>query len=118
MPSNTTDNKANTLELSPEIAEGFYTNFTSVIATSTEFTLDFVQILPGIDKAKVKARVILTPHTAKGLLSKLQESVANYEKSHNDNQEDSSQATNPTSSKGHSKEVMSYPLGGNVVGEA
>lgn len=113
------NNKAGTLELAPEIAEGSYTNFTSIIATPTEFTLDFIQIVPGVDKAKVKARIILTPHTAKGLLRKLQESVEDYEKHHEQaNQEETAETSNSAPSKARSKEVMNYPLGSNIVGEA
>jgi hypothetical protein len=38
---------------------------TAIINHSSEFVLDFVSIMPGIPKAKVKSRIVLTPQHAK-----------------------------------------------------
>jgi hypothetical protein len=46
--------------LDEKIAEGIYSNL-AIINSSSEFVLDFVSIMPGIPKAKVKSRIVLTP---------------------------------------------------------
>lgn len=67
------------IELTPEIAEGVYSNLAIISHSSSEFVLDFVRIMPGTPKANVKSRVILTPEHAKRLLMALQENVVKYE---------------------------------------
>jgi hypothetical protein len=52
------------IELSEEIAQGVYSNLAIITHSSSEFVLDFVRIMPGLPKAKVKSRVILTPEQA------------------------------------------------------
>jgi hypothetical protein len=47
-------------------AEGIYSNLAIINHSSSEFVLDFVSIMPGIPKAKVKSRIVLTPQHAKG----------------------------------------------------
>ncbi|MDR2361810.1 MAG: DUF3467 domain-containing protein [Prevotellaceae bacterium] len=70
------------IELKEEIAQGTYANFAVIAHSQSEFVLDFVCILPGMPKAQVKSRVILTPEHAKRLLNALQDNVAKYESSH------------------------------------
>ena len=67
------------IELSEEIAEGNYANLAIISHSTSEFVVDFATILPGLKKAKVKSRVILTPEHAKRLLLSLQENLHNYE---------------------------------------
>lgn len=67
------------IELSEEIAEGIYSNLAIITHSNTEFVLDFVRIMPGIPKAKVKSRIILTPEHAKRLLGALQDNVNRFE---------------------------------------
>ncbi len=67
------------IELSPEIAEGIYSNLAIISHSSSEFVIDFIRIMPGTPKANVKSRVILTPEHAKRLLFALQENVTKYE---------------------------------------
>jgi hypothetical protein len=67
------------IELSPEVAEGIYSNLAIISHSSSEFVVDFVRIMPGTPKANVKSRIILTPEHAKRLLYALQENVAKYE---------------------------------------
>ena len=67
------------IELSPEVAEGVYSNLAIISHSSSEFVLDFIRIMPGTPKAKVKSRIVLTPEHAKRLLTTLQENVAKYE---------------------------------------
>jgi hypothetical protein len=56
------------IELSEEMAQGVYSNLVAINHSPTEFVLDFIQMMPGVPKAKVQSRVILTPEHAKRLL--------------------------------------------------
>ncbi|MBO7299903.1 MAG: DUF3467 domain-containing protein [Tidjanibacter sp.] len=67
-------------ELSPEVAQGQYANLAIIAHSSSEFILDFATMLPGMQKAKVKSRLVITPEHAKRLLQTLQENVARYER--------------------------------------
>lgn len=67
------------IELTPEVAQGVYANLAVITHSSSEFIFDFVRVLPGIPKAGVKSRVILSPEHAKRLLGALQENLAKYE---------------------------------------
>lgn len=67
------------IEVPEEIAGGVYSNFVIVGHSGSEFVLDFVQVLPGLPKAKVKSRIIMTPQHAKRLLMALGENVQKYE---------------------------------------
>ena len=67
------------IELDEKIAEGIYSNLAIINHSSSEFVLDFVSIMPGIPKAKVKSRVILTPQHAKRFLKALGENIHRYE---------------------------------------
>jgi predicted transcriptional regulator len=60
------------IELSAEVAEGIYSNLAIISHSSSEFVLDFIRIMPGLPKAPVKSRIILTPEHAKRLLYALQ----------------------------------------------
>jgi len=61
------------------VAEGIYSNLAIISHSSSEFVLDFIRIMPGLPKAPVKSRIILTPEHAKRLLYALQENIAKYE---------------------------------------
>ena len=67
------------IELDEETAQGVYSNLAVITHSSSEFVVDFVRIMPGIPKAKVKSRVILTPEHAKRLLMALKENVNKFE---------------------------------------
>lgn len=69
------------IELSEEIAEGEYANLAMIAHSSSEFVIDFIRLMPGLPKAKVKARVVITPEHAKRLLSALQDNLERYERS-------------------------------------
>lgn len=73
------DNNEISIELSEEIAEGIYSNLAIITHSNTEFVLDFVRIMPGVAKAKVKSRIILTPEHAKRLLGALQDNINRFE---------------------------------------
>ena len=74
-------NKENQLqiELKEEIAEGTYANLAIIAHSTSEFVLDFVRMMPGIAKAKVKSRIVMTPEHAKRLLLSLQDNITRYE---------------------------------------
>ena len=66
-------------EIEPVVAQGHYSNFVIIAHSPSEVILDFASILPGMPKAKVSSRIILTPEHAKRLLHSLQENLRNYE---------------------------------------
>jgi hypothetical protein len=70
------------IELSEEIAQGSYSNLAIITHSPSEFVIDFVRIMPGIPKANVKSRIILTPEHAKRLMMALQDNVIKYESLH------------------------------------
>jgi hypothetical protein len=67
------------IELSEEVAQGHYSNLVVISHSTSEFVLDFAALMPGIPKAKVKSRIILTPEHAKRLLLTLQDNITRYE---------------------------------------
>ncbi|WP_353133581.1 DUF3467 domain-containing protein [Pseudopedobacter sp.] len=67
------------IELSEEIAEGIYSNLAIITHSNSEFVVDFIRMMPGVPKAKVKSRIILTPEHAKRLLGALQDNINKFE---------------------------------------
>jgi hypothetical protein len=67
------------IHLTDEVAQGNYSNLAIIAHSSSEFIIDFATVLPGLKKANVKSRVILTPEHAKRLLLSLQENITRYE---------------------------------------
>lgn len=70
------------IELDENIAEGIYSNLAIINHSSSEFVLDFVNIMPGTPKAKVKSRIVLTPQHAKRLLRAIGENIHRFEAAH------------------------------------
>lgn len=70
------------IELNERVAQGIYSNLAIITHSSSEFVIDFVRMMPGVPKAQVKSRIILTPEHAKRLLSALQENISKYEAAH------------------------------------
>jgi hypothetical protein len=70
------------IELSEEVAEGVYSNLAIISHSNSEFIMDFVNIMPGIPKAKVKSRVIMTPQNTKRLIYALNENIKKFEQIH------------------------------------
>lgn len=68
------------IELDAEVAQGIYSNLAIINHSQSEFIVDFVSIMPGVPKSKVKSRVILTPQHAKRFLKAMQDNVARFEK--------------------------------------
>lgn len=67
------------IEISEEVAEGHYTNLAIITHSHAEFVIDFVNVMPGTPKSKVKSRVILTPQHAKRFMKTLTEYVNRFE---------------------------------------
>src|SRR5210317_1336727 len=70
------------IELSEDIAEGIYSNLAMIAHSNSEFVIDFIRLMPGVPKAKVKSRVVITPEHAKRLLGALSDNINKYESVH------------------------------------
>jgi len=75
------------IELSEEVAEGTYSNLAIITHSNAEFVIDFVRIMPGVPKAKVKSRILLTPQHCKRLMKALADNIGKYEAVHGDIQD-------------------------------
>ena len=67
------------IEISEEIAEGQYANLAIITHSHAEFVIDFVNVMPGTPKSKVKSRVILTPQHAKRFMKALTDNINRFE---------------------------------------
>jgi hypothetical protein len=67
------------VELSEEIAEGIYSNLAMIAHSNSEFVIDFIRLMPGVPKAKVKSRIVITPEHAKRFLMALKDNIEKYE---------------------------------------
>lgn len=93
------------IELSEEMAEGEYANLATIAHSNSEFVIDFIRLMPGTPKAKVKSRIIVTPEHAKRLLYALQENIDKFE-----------EAFGPIK---QTEEAPKFPINfGGTVGEA
>jgi len=70
------------IELKEDVAQGIYSNLAVITHSSSEFVVDFVRIMPGVPKADVKSRIILTPEHAKRLMLALQDNIRKFEAAH------------------------------------
>lgn len=70
------------IELNEDVADGIYSNLAIITHSNAEFVLDFVRVMPGMPKARVKSRIVLTPQHAKRLLRALQDNLEKYESVH------------------------------------
>jgi len=70
------------IELDDKTAEGIYSNLAIINHSVSEFIVDFISVMPGQPKAKVKSRIILTPQHAKRLTKALAENVKRFEAAH------------------------------------
>lgn len=104
-PDQNPDPNALNIELSETMAEGEYANLAMIAHSNSEFVIDFIRMMPGLPKAKVKARIVVTPEHAKRLLTALSENIERFEQSFGRIKEQS--------------EAPSYPMNfGGAVGEA
>lgn len=89
------------IELPEETAQGTYSNLAIITHSPSEFVLDFIRVMPGMPKAKVKSRVIVTPQHAKRLMKALQDNIRKFESQHG-----------PISDIGSPEHMMPMPFGG------
>jgi len=67
------------IELTEEVAEGIYANLVMIAHSPEEFVLDFIRVMPGVPKARVRSRIIVTPAHARRLLAALEDNIIKYE---------------------------------------
>jgi len=70
------------IELEEAMADGIYSNLAIINHSVSEFVVDFINVMPGTPKAKVKSRIILTPQHAKRLAMALADNVQKFEQAH------------------------------------
>ena len=80
----TDQNKGNKIdiELTEEVADGIYSNLAIISHSNSEFVVDFIRMLPGVPKAKVKSRIVLSPQHAKRLRAALNDNINKFEASY------------------------------------
>jgi hypothetical protein len=76
-------NKGNQIdiELTEDVADGIYSNLAIISHSNSEFVVDFIRLLPGVPKAKVKSRIVLSPQHAKRLQLALSDNLRKFEAS-------------------------------------
>jgi hypothetical protein len=67
------------VELGERESEGIYSNLALISHTPSEFILDFARLLPGARKAKVHARIVMTPQHAKALRAAIDQNIGRFE---------------------------------------
>jgi hypothetical protein len=93
------------IELTEDIAEWVYANLAMIAQSNSEFVIDFIRLMPGVPKAKVKSRIVITPEHAKRLLAALKDNIKKYEEVFGDIKQ--------------SDDVPKFPLNfGGTMGEA
>jgi len=70
------------VKLDEAVAEGHYANLAAIAHSPSEIVIDFIRIMPGLPKAKVQARIIMTPQNAKSFSLALAENIGKYEDKH------------------------------------
>lgn len=70
------------IELGDQEWEGIYSNFVIITHSNAEFIIDFARMLPGAKRAKVFSRILMTPQSAKALLSTLENNIQKFEAEH------------------------------------
>jgi hypothetical protein len=91
------------IELSEEVADGTYCNLAIINHSISEFVVDFINVMPGVPKAKVKSRIVLTPQHAKRFLKALNDNISKFESLHGEIKE---------------QDVPSVPINFGPTGEA
>ena len=67
------------IELNEDVADGIYSNLAIITHSNAEFVIDFIAVMPGTPKARVKSRILVTPQHAKRLARALQENISKFE---------------------------------------
>jgi len=72
------------IELSEDMAEGIYSNLAMIAHSNSEFVIDFIRLMPGVPKAKVKSRIVMTPEHAVRFLQALKDNLDRYQETFGD----------------------------------
>ena len=72
------------IELSDEISKGKYANLAMIAHSSSEFVIDFIQLMPGVPKATVNSRILLTPEQAQKFSQALNDNISKYDQKYDD----------------------------------
>ena len=83
------------IELGEKEAEGIYSNLAIITHSPAEFVIDFTRILPGVPKARVQARVIMTPQHTKLLMNAIRDNIQKYEEKFGEIKIHGEEAANP-----------------------
>ncbi|MCG9898393.1 MAG: DUF3467 domain-containing protein [Hydrotalea sp.] len=67
------------IEINEDIADGAYANLAIITHSNAEFVIDFVNVMPGVPKSRVKSRIIFTPMHAKKFMKALAENIERFE---------------------------------------
>lgn len=67
------------VQLDENVGQGVYSNLALIAHSPAEFVIDFARVLPGMPKAHVQARVIMTPQHIKSLAKALEDNIRKYE---------------------------------------
>jgi len=70
------------IELKEPESEGIYSNLALIVHSPQEFVIDFARMTPGTPKARVYARIIMTPAHAKMLHRALEDNIKKFETNH------------------------------------
>jgi len=82
MSENNNQNNQLNIEITEEVAEGQYANLAIITHSHAEFVIDFVNVMPGTPKSKVKSRLIMTPQHTKRFMKALIENIGRFEDNH------------------------------------
>lgn len=82
MEDNKKEQQQLNIELDETVADGTYSNLAIINHSVSEFIVDFINVMPGVPKAKVKSRIILTPQHAKRLTKALADNIQRFEEAH------------------------------------
>ena len=80
MSKNLKDKSNISIQLDSEISNGIYSNLVIINHSASEFVFDFVSVMPGASKAKVRSRIILNPKHTKKFMTALSDNILRFEK--------------------------------------
>lgn len=67
------------LNITAEVAQGTYSNLVVISHNPTEMVFDFAQMLPGVEGAAIRQRILMNPVHAKRMLAALNDNIRKYE---------------------------------------
>jgi hypothetical protein len=67
------------IEIGEKESEGIYSNLALIVHSPQEIIIDFARVMPGVQKSKVYARIVMTPAHAKMLHKALEDNLKKFE---------------------------------------